>query len=56
MIKDWSGGYYVLFNIKTIVPGYRPIVYDSYKYNSWKVLSFITIEQSGRKMLYSLFI
>ena len=30
-----------------MVPGFRPLVYISYKYNPNKVLSFIVIEKTG---------
>ena len=46
-MKDWTGGYYLVFKINPMVPGDRLLVANGYKYNDWKVLSFIETEEVG---------
>ena len=41
LTKDWPGVYYLTLTSKPMVPGDRPLIAISYKYNVWKVLSFI---------------
>ena len=41
LTKDWHGGSYIVLSIKPIVPGEIPLRAIGYKYNSWKVLSFV---------------
>ena len=45
--KYWHGGSYFVLSSKHIVPGDRPLIAISYKYNVWKVLSFIVTDNSG---------
>ena len=46
-MKDWTGGYYLVFKRNPMVPGDRLLVANGYKYNDWKVLSFIETEEVG---------
>ena len=39
--KDFPGGSYVELKRNYVVPGYSPLMFIRYKYNYWKVLSFI---------------
>ena len=41
LTKDWPGGSYLVLRSKPMVPGDRTIIAMGYKYNTWKVLSFI---------------
>ena len=36
-----------MFISKPVVPGYIPLIAIGYKYNTWKVLSFIVTEDAG---------
>ena len=45
--KDWPVGSYLLSRSKPMIPGDRPIIYISYKYNVQKFLSFIVTDNSG---------
>ena len=47
LTKDCSRGSYLVLRSKPMVPGYRPIIVISYKYNAWKVLSFIVTENAS---------
>ena len=47
LMKDWPGGSYLVININPRVPGGRPLLYIGYRYNSRKVLGFITNEGGG---------
>ena len=42
MIKDWTGGCYLMFKSKQLITGYGPLVSIGYKYNSRKVISLIS--------------
>ena len=44
LLKDWPGGSYLAFKGKPEVPGYRLLAAIGYKYNSHRVLSFVTTE------------
>ena len=48
LTKDWPGGSYLMLRIKPMVPGGRTLIAIGYKYNTWKVLSFIIIDNAGR--------
>ena len=37
-----------MLRIKPMVPGGRTLIAIGYKYNTWKVLSFIIIDNAGR--------
>ena len=54
LMEDWPGGFYIVFRINPMVTGERPLISTSYKYNSWKVLSFFAI--GGHYIRYSIFI
>ena len=43
----WPGGSYLVLSSKPMVPGYRPLIAIGYKYNAWKVLSFIVTDNVG---------
>ena len=47
LTKDWPGGSYLLLRSKPMVPGDRPLIAISYKYNAQKVLSFIVTYNTG---------
>ena len=49
MINYCPGGSYLALKIKSVVPGDRPLIYISYKYNAWNVLSFIATYYTLRK-------
>ena len=44
--KDWYGGSYLVMKSTPRVPGDRPLMAIGYKYNSRKVLGFISTEGS----------
>ena len=46
LTKDCPGGSYLVFRIKSMVPGDRPIIGIGYKYNAQKFLSFIVTDNS----------
>ena len=46
-MKDWPGGSYLVIKINPRVPGGRTLLYIGYRYNSRKVLGFITNEGAG---------
>ena len=48
LTKDWPGGSYLVLRNKHMVPGYRPLIAISYKYNGRKVVYFIVIDNAGR--------
>ena len=41
LTKNWPGGSYLVLRSKPMEPGGRTIIAIGYKYNAWKVLSFI---------------
>ena len=47
LMKDWPGGSYLVMEITPRVPVGRPILNIGYKYNSRKVLGFISAEGAG---------
>ena len=47
LTKDWPGGSYLVFRSKPMVPGDRPLIAIVYKYNAWKVISYIITDNSG---------
>ena len=47
LTKDWPGGYYIVFSIKSMVPVERPLLAIGYKYNSRKVLFFLLQQWRG---------
>ena len=47
LTKDWPGGSYLLLRSKPMVPGGRPLIDISYKYNARKFLYFIVTEKTG---------
>ena len=47
LMKYWSGGLYLVLKITPRVPGDRPLMTIVYKYNSMKVLGFISTEGYG---------
>ena len=46
-MKDWPVGSYLVMNSTTRVPVGRPLLVIGYKYNSSKVLGFISTEGAG---------
>ena len=42
LTQNWPGGSYIVLRSKPMLPGERPLLAISYKYNSWKVLSFFS--------------
>ena len=44
LMKDWTGGSYLVMKSTKIVPGGRPLMAIGYKYNSRKFLGFIATE------------
>ena len=46
LTKDWTGGSYLVFRSKPMVPGDRPLIAIGYKYNARKVLYFIVTENA----------
>ena len=46
-MKDWPGGSYLVMRITPRFTGGRPLLAIGYKYNSRKVLGFISTEGSG---------
>ena len=47
LVKYWTQGYYIVMKSTPRVPGDRPLTDIRYKYNSRKVLGFVTTEGSG---------
>ena len=47
LTKDWPGGSYPVLRSKPMVPGDRTLIAIGYKYNAWKVLYFIVIDNTG---------
>ena len=47
LTKDWPGCSYLLLRSKPMVPRGRPLIAIGYKYNGWKVLSFIVTDNTG---------
>ena len=47
LTRDWPGYSYLLLRSMSMVSGRRKIIDVGYKYNMWKVLSFIVIDNSG---------
>ena len=47
LTKDWPRVSYLMLMSKPIVPGGRPHIAIGYKYNVWKVISFIVIDNAG---------
>ena len=48
LMKDWSGGSYLVMNSTPIVPGGTPIMAIVYKYISRKVLLFIDTKRGWK--------
>ena len=46
LMKEWSGGSYLVMKIIPIIPGDIPIFSIRYRYNSRKVLIFVAAEGS----------
>ena len=46
LTRDWPGYSYLLLRSMSMVSGRRKIIDVGYKYNMWKVLSFIVIDNS----------
>ena len=46
LTKDRPGGSYLVFSSKPMVPGDRFLIAIGYKYNTWKVLSFIVTDNT----------
>ena len=49
LTKYWTGGSYLELKRKSMVPRDRPVIYVVCKYKYMKIISFISIEDSGRK-------
>ena len=47
LTKNWPGGSYLVLRSKPMVPGGRPLIAVSYKYNVQKVISFIVTNNAG---------
>ena len=47
LMEDWPGGSYLVLKSTPIFPGERPLLAIGYKYNSRKVLGFISTEGAG---------
>ena len=47
LTKDWHGSSYLVLRIKPMVPGDRPLITISYKYNARKALSSIVTDNTG---------
>ena len=47
MMHNFPGGFYLMLNSKTVVPGDRPILTIGCKFNYREVLSFIATERGG---------
>ena len=47
LTKYWPVGSYLMLRSKPMVPGDRTLIAIGYKYNAWKVLSFIVIDNAG---------
>ena len=47
LIKDWTGGSYIFMKSTPIFPDEIPLLAIGYKYNSRKVLGFISTEGYG---------
>ena len=47
LMKDWSGGSYLVMKSTPIFPGGITLLAIGYKYNYWKVLGFIANEGDG---------
>ena len=47
LMKYWPVGPYLVMNSNTIVPGGLPLITIGYKYNSRKVIGFISTEGGG---------
>ena len=47
LTKDWPGDSYLVYMSKPMVPGDRPLIAIVYKYNAWKVISYIITDNSG---------
>ena len=48
LTKDWQGSSYLVLNRNYVVPRDRQLIAIGYKYNTRKVLSFISAEDIGR--------
>ena len=49
--KYWTGGSYLVLRSKPMVPRGRLIIAIGYKYNMWKVVSFVVTENAWSKKL-----
>ena len=47
LTRDWPGGSYLVLKSNPIFPGEIPLLTIGYKYNSRKVLGFISTEGAG---------
>ena len=47
LMNDWPGGSYIMIKSTPRAPHDRPLMAIGYKYNSRKVLGFISIEGTG---------
>ena len=47
LTKDWPGDSYLVLRSKPMVPGGQPLIHIGYKYNAWKFLYFIVMDNSG---------
>ena len=50
-MKDWPGGSYIVLSRNTKVPGESPLIAILYKYNPWKILSFVDTAGEGSTTL-----
>ena len=47
--NNWPGGSYLMLKSKTMLPGDSTLIAIGYKYNAWKVVYLIVIEDTGSK-------